>query len=142
MKPAEFKMSISNEENYQNCYIAEKRIVSKLSRILSSNINSKNGRLEWRLCQISRPYLLYFPRNKPSRELRSDRTGPVHHLNDSNDSLVTICPDKPHKDTWYMFTRKKKHANQVATTKYTEYPVVHTQINLWRSITKASFKIV
>ena len=43
-------------KNYRNCYVAEKCIVSKLSKILiiklsQSNCNSKNRRLEWRWCQ-------------------------------------------------------------------------------------------
>ena len=42
MKPSEFKISISVEsyavktaENYKNCYVAEKRIVDKLSKYRS-----------------------------------------------------------------------------------------------------------
>ena len=51
MKPSEFKISISvdsynekSDENYQNFYVDEKRIVSKLSKIWIPN-----GRLERRL---------------------------------------------------------------------------------------------
>ena len=53
MKPSEFKISISVEsydenttENDQNCYVAEKRIISKLSKISIPNFNSINYRLE------------------------------------------------------------------------------------------------
>ena len=49
MKPSEFKISISVEtydektaENYRNGYGAEKRIVSKLSKIAIQNLNSTN----------------------------------------------------------------------------------------------------
>ena len=49
MKPSEFKISTSVEsydantaENYQNCYVAEKRIVSKLSKISISNLYNAN----------------------------------------------------------------------------------------------------
>ena len=47
--PSEFKISISVEnydvktaENYRNCYVAEKRIASKLSNISIPNYNSTN----------------------------------------------------------------------------------------------------
>ena len=53
MKPSESKICISVEsydektaENYRNYYIAEKRIVSKLSKILIPYIDSTNKRLE------------------------------------------------------------------------------------------------
>ena len=53
MKPSEFKISNSVEsydekttENYRNCYVVEKRIVSKLSKISIPNFESKNLRLE------------------------------------------------------------------------------------------------
>ena len=49
MKPSEFKISISIESydektagNYRNSYVAEKRIVSKLSEISIPNIDSTN----------------------------------------------------------------------------------------------------
>ena len=58
MKPSEFKIFISVEiydettaVNYQNCYVAEERIVSKLSKISIPNFNSTNWKHEWRLCQ-------------------------------------------------------------------------------------------
>ena len=38
-------------ESYRNCYIAEKRIVSKLSNISIPNFDSINLRLEWRFWQ-------------------------------------------------------------------------------------------
>ena len=53
MKPSEYKISIVVEsydektaENYQNCYIAEKRIVSKLSKISIPYFDSTYWRLE------------------------------------------------------------------------------------------------
>ena len=49
MKPSEFKTSILFEsydgktaENYQNCYVAEKRTVSKLSKISEPNFYRTN----------------------------------------------------------------------------------------------------
>ena len=49
MKPSGLKISISvesydekNAENYRNCYDAEKRIASKLSKILIPNFDSTN----------------------------------------------------------------------------------------------------
>ena len=49
MKPSEFKISISvgsydekPDENYCNCYVAKKNIVSKLSKISIPNCNNKN----------------------------------------------------------------------------------------------------
>ena len=49
MELSDFKMSISVEsydektdENYRNCYGAEKRIISKLSKISILNFNSIN----------------------------------------------------------------------------------------------------
>ena len=57
MKPSELKISISVEshdektvENYRNCYISEKRIVSKLSKISISNFNTMNWRLGGKFC--------------------------------------------------------------------------------------------
>ena len=53
MEPLELEVSISVEsydekpvENYWNCYVAEKLIVSKLS-----NFNCTKWRIEWRLCK-------------------------------------------------------------------------------------------
>ena len=49
MKPSIFKISILVEvyeektaENYRNCYVAEKRIFSKLSEISMPNFDSTN----------------------------------------------------------------------------------------------------
>ena len=49
MKVSEFKISISVEsyndktaENYRNCYVAEKRIVSKLSKISIPDFDNTN----------------------------------------------------------------------------------------------------
>ena len=76
MKPLKFKISISVEiydektaENDQNYYVAEKRIVFKLSKISVSNFDSTN----------SRPFLLYFLRKKFYKE-RYGRVGPVHRF--------------------------------------------------------------
>ena len=53
MRESEFQISISVEsydektaENYGNCYIAEKRIVSKLSTISIQNFDSTNRKLQ------------------------------------------------------------------------------------------------
>ena len=53
MKPSEFKIFISVEsydekyaENYRNWYVAEKRIVSKISKISIQNFDSKKLRFE------------------------------------------------------------------------------------------------
>ena len=76
MEPSDFKISISVEsyeektaENYRNCYLPEKRRVSKLTKISIPNINSTNWRLESRLCQNFTSYLLYFPINKTSKNI-------------------------------------------------------------------------
>ena len=66
-----------NSENYHSCYVAEKRTVFKLSKISILSFDSPNWRLERRLCQISRPYLLYFSRNKPSKSVT---VWPVHRF--------------------------------------------------------------
>ena len=53
IKPPEFNISVlvksydkKTPENYRNCYVAEKRIISKLSKISISNLYSTNRRLE------------------------------------------------------------------------------------------------
>ena len=58
MESSEFKISISVEsydekttENYRNCYVAEERIIFKLSKILIPNFSSTNGKLKSKLCQ-------------------------------------------------------------------------------------------
>ena len=67
MKQSESKIYLSVEsydekvaENYWNCYVAEKFIVSKLLKKLFLNFESTNWRLEWRLCQhfTSLPFIL------------------------------------------------------------------------------------
>ena len=87
MKPSEFKITISvgsydgkTAENYQNCYAAEKRIVSKQSKISIPNFNSTNKNLNEDCFKLFRPYLLYFPRNKLSKSVmdRPVRAGPVY----------------------------------------------------------------
>ena len=51
MKQSEFKISVEiydgkTAEHDQNCYVAEKRIVSELSKISISNVGCTNWRLE------------------------------------------------------------------------------------------------
>ena len=53
MKPSEFKISIEVEsydgktvENYRNCYVAEERIVFKLSKISIPNFDNTNWKLD------------------------------------------------------------------------------------------------
>ena len=80
MKPSELKIYISiksydenTAENDRNCYVAEKRIVSKLSNILIPHIEDLNEEC----VKISRPYLLYFSLYKPSKSVT---VGPVHRF--------------------------------------------------------------
>ena len=47
----------NNAENYRNWYVAENRILSKLSKISIQNCNNTNYRLIWRLCLI---YTIWF----------------------------------------------------------------------------------
>ena len=63
--------------NFRNCYAAEKHIISKqsniyLSEILVAQIEDVNEDC----VKISRPYLLYLPRNKLSKSVtvEPDRT--------------------------------------------------------------------
>ena len=78
MKPLEFKISISVEnynektaENYWNCYVTEKRIVPKLSKISIPNFNNiLIEDLNEDCVKISPPYLLYFPKKNGPRALR------------------------------------------------------------------------
>ena len=65
MKQSELKISDSVEsydektaEIYRNCYVAEKRTVSKLSKISIPSFDSTNRRLEWRLNQKNSPCCL------------------------------------------------------------------------------------
>ena len=69
MKTSEFKISIWAEiynkktaENYRNCYVSDKRIISKPE-----------------FARISHPYLLQFPRNKPVGQ-GSGRVGVVNRF--------------------------------------------------------------
>ena len=68
MKPSEFRTSISveynyekSDKNYRNCYVAKKGIISKLFQILIAQVED----LTKDCVKISRPYLLYFSKNKP-----------------------------------------------------------------------------
>ena len=67
MKPSELKKFISVEsydektaENYLNCYVVEKRLVSKLSKISIPNLIALMEDLNEDCVKISHPYLLYF----------------------------------------------------------------------------------
>ena len=60
MKPSELKKSFSVEsydektaENYRNCYVAKKRIVSKLSKVLILKFDSPNEDLNEDCSNIS-----------------------------------------------------------------------------------------
>ena len=63
-------------ENYRNSYVTEKRIVSRLSKILHFIVQIEDFIEDY--AKISRPYLLYFPRNKPSQTVTVElgRAGP------------------------------------------------------------------
>ena len=86
MKPTKFKISISVEsydekttDNYRNCYIDEKHIVSKLSKISILVVQIED--LNEDGVKSSRLYILYFLRYKPSKgvtvgPVRSVRVGP------------------------------------------------------------------
>jgi len=52
--------------------------VSKLSKI--QNLIAQIEDLNENYITISRPYILYFPRNKPRRALQSGRAGLVHRF--------------------------------------------------------------
>ena len=61
-------------ENYQNCYVTKKPIVSKISKISLPNSMNKFQIAQIKdlnedCVEISRPYLLYFLRNKPSNSV-------------------------------------------------------------------------
>ena len=66
-------------ENDQNCYVAEKRIVFKLSKISVSNFDSTN----------SRPFLLYFLRNNSSKSVTVG-LGRFIVLNDSASPKIVL----------------------------------------------------
>ena len=71
IKPSEFKISKSvesydekNAKNYQNYYVADKRSVLKLSKItIQIEDLNKDG------VKFSSSYHIYFPRNKPSKNV-------------------------------------------------------------------------
>ena len=84
MKPSEFKISILVEsydektaENYRNRYVAEKRIVSKLSKISIPNFNSTNWRLKYKFC-----YNFTFLSIElfEKKAMRHGLVGPVHRF--------------------------------------------------------------
>ena len=98
MKPLEFKIFLSVEtydeqtvENYRNSNVAEKRIVSKLSKISIPNFDSTSWTLEWRLRQKFTSLSLYFPRNKPSNSVTVGSVRFIVFLNDSaSPKMITI----------------------------------------------------
>ena len=68
MKASEFKISVPVEsydektaENYRNCYVAKKRIASKLSKISIPNLITQIEDWNEDYLKISRSYLSYFP---------------------------------------------------------------------------------
>ena len=69
-------------ENYRNCYVAEKRIVSKLSGISISNFYNTNLKLESKLCQIFTSLFLTLSEKIALKErhgrVRPGRVEPVH----------------------------------------------------------------
>ena len=77
MKPSKYKIFISvksydekTAENNRNCYDAGKHIASKLlSKISIPDFDSTNSRLNENCIKSSSPYLLCFPRNKPSNSV-------------------------------------------------------------------------
>ena len=78
MKLLEFESYYENTvKNYRNCYVAKKSIVSKLSKISIQNCMAPIEDLKEDSVKISRPYLLYFPKNKPSNGVT---VGSVHRL--------------------------------------------------------------
>ena len=56
-------------ENYRIGYVAKKRIVSKLSKISIPNLIAQIEGLNKDCVKISRPYLLYFSENKPTKSV-------------------------------------------------------------------------
>ena len=87
MKPSEFKIFISVEscdekttENYQNCYVGEKRILN-FQRYRSYILIAK--------IEFSRLYLLYFPRNEPSNSVTAG-LGRFIILNDLSSHKMVI----------------------------------------------------
>ena len=87
MNSSEFNISISVEnydeetdENYRNCYVAEKRIVSKLSKISIPILIAQIEDLNEGGVNISRPIFYTFRNISRQRALRSGRVGPIHHF--------------------------------------------------------------
>ena len=85
MKPSEIKISLlvkshdeKTAENFRNSYVAQKRIVSKLSKFVIQILIAQIGDLNKDCVEISLPYTLNFPRNKRSKRVTvgSDRAGP------------------------------------------------------------------
>ena len=76
MKPLNPKFSFNlkfimkkTTKNYRNCYVAERRKVSKLSKISIKILIAQIVDLNKDYVKISRPYLLNFPRNNPSKSV-------------------------------------------------------------------------
>ena len=66
-------------KNLWNYYVAEKRIVSKLSKISNLNSYNTNRRLEWSLCQ-NFSYLSFIVSEKWDAKERDGRTGSGYSL--------------------------------------------------------------
>ena len=81
MKPSEFKISISVEsydektaENYRNCFVAEKHIVSKLLKISIPNVQIEDLNV---VC-VNIPHFYTFQEICGQRALLSGRVESVH----------------------------------------------------------------
>ena len=83
MKPSKFPFQSDvyeekTAENYWNCYVDKKRIVSKLSNILIPNLNS----ITWIKIMSKIHVPIFYTYRKISREKvsRSGRVGPLHRF--------------------------------------------------------------
>ena len=72
-------------KNWWNYYVAEKRIVSKLSKISNPNFNNTDWRLEWKLCQdfTFLYFIVYEKTDIKEREGRT-RSGAAGLVHDGN----------------------------------------------------------
>ena len=73
MKPSEFKICISDKsynektiDYYRNYYVVQNILTFK---IIAPKFNSTNDEFSQDCVKISRPYFLYFLRNKPSKSV-------------------------------------------------------------------------
>ena len=81
-------------ENYQNCYVTDNRIVSNLTKISIPNFDSTNWKLKIVPKLYLSHYLLYFPWNKPTKNVmvESGRAGmhQIHRIPSPNALTVNI----------------------------------------------------